>query len=127
MSNNNNTAMSNAKANNGNKKRNNNNSNNKTNNSNKPQTGKQPGRSNNKPSTTKFTGKCDDLKGNIFDCSNAKQSDMYVTIKCEIEEYVGRTYTYSADIKWSLENLKVVTIKQPDPPADPNNPVEEYI
>ena len=55
-------------------------------------------------STQKFVGRCDDLKGNIFDCSNAKQSDLFVSTKREIEQYIGRTYTYGADTKWSLEN-----------------------
>ena len=120
-------ATTTSNANNSNKKQDNNNNNKKQNN-NKLRTGKQPSQNNNKkPSTAKFTGKCDDLKGHIFDCSNYKQSDMYVTTKQEIEEYVGRTYTYGADTKWSLENLEVASIDQPDPPIDPNDPVEEYI
>ena len=113
----------NSNANTGNKKPNNKNKNNK------PRTGKQPNNNNKnkKPSTAKFAGKCDDLKDNIFDCSNFKQSDMYVTTKREIEEYVGRTYTYGTDTKWYIENLLVATIDQPDPPIDPNDPVAEYI
>ena len=68
----------NSNANTGNKKPNNNNNNK----NNKPRTGKQPNNNKNKKrSTAKFFGKCDDLKGNIFDCSNYKQSDMYVTTK----------------------------------------------
>ena len=106
MSNNNNTLMSNVNAKNGNKKRQNTNNNNRANKSNNPWTGNQPDQSKNKPSTTKFMGECDDLKGNIFDCYNAKQSDMYISTKHEIKEYVGRTYTYDVNIMWSLEKLK---------------------
>jgi hypothetical protein len=39
----------------------------------------------------KFEGKCEDLKGHIYDCSNARQSDMFVKTTKEIAEYVGWT------------------------------------
>ena len=44
------------------------------------------------PATVKeepFTGKCDDLKGHIYDSTGYKKSDAYVTTTKEIGEYVG--------------------------------------
>jgi hypothetical protein len=44
------------------------------------------------PRAPKFEGKCNDLKGHIYDCSNARQSDQFMKTTKEIAEYVGRTY-----------------------------------
>ncbi len=46
---------------------------------------------------TKFDGKCEELKGHIFDCTDVRQSDQYSRTVKEIAEYVGRTYKYGAD------------------------------
>jgi hypothetical protein len=40
----------------------------------------------------KFEGKCEDLKGQIYDCSDARQSNMIVKTTKEIAEYVGQTF-----------------------------------
>ena len=39
----------------------------------------------------KFEGKCEHLKGHIYDCSDARQSNLFVKTTKEIAEYVGRT------------------------------------
>ena len=44
------------------------------------------------PRQPKFEGRCEALKGHVFDCSDARQSDMYTKTVKEIAEYVGRTY-----------------------------------
>ena len=52
----------------------------------------------NKSSTTmtprqpKFEGKCDDLKGHVYDCSDSRQADQFARTTKVIAEYVGRTY-----------------------------------
>jgi hypothetical protein len=60
-----------------------------------------------KPATTRetnFTGRCEDIKGYVFDCADGKQADRYnVTIR-EISAYVGRTYDYGGDVRWSIKN-----------------------
>ena len=44
------------------------------------------------PRQPKFEGKCDGLKGHIYDCSDTRQSDQFTRTTKEIAEYVGRTY-----------------------------------
>jgi len=70
------------------------------------------------PRHTKFEGKCDDIKGHIYDCSDARQSDLFVKTTKEVAEYVGRTYKYGGDIWLAVENLELSIINKPsDPPA----------
>ena len=66
---------------------------------------KNKNRNNNNKSDSGFKGKCPDLAGHIFDCSMPTHADLYVTTKEEIEDYIGRTYKYGGDIKWSIANL----------------------
>jgi hypothetical protein len=54
----------------------------------------------------KFQGKCDSLKGFVYDCSDGKQSDRFNLVTKEIAEYVGREYQYGGDIRWTIENLE---------------------
>ena len=73
------------------------------------------------PRTPKFEGKCADLKGHIYDCSDVRQSDQYTKTTKEIAEYVGRTYTYGDDARLAVETLALSTLAKPtDPPADAN-------
>jgi hypothetical protein len=45
-----------------------------------------------------FEGKCDELKGFIYDCSDdSRQADIFAETTREIAEYVGRTYRYGSD------------------------------
>jgi hypothetical protein len=50
------------------------------------------------PQFTKFKGRCKELKGHIYDCSNARQLDLFTKTTKEIVFYAGRTYTYGPDI-----------------------------
>jgi len=72
------------------------------------------------PRQPKFEGKCDGLKGHIYDCSDARQSDLYTKTTKEIAEYVGRTFThYGGDVRLAVENLEVPTFVEPtDPPVE---------
>jgi hypothetical protein len=73
------------------------------------------------PRTPKFEGKCADLKGHIYDCSDVRQSDQYTKTTKEIAEYVGRTYTYGGDARLAVETLTLPTFTIPtDPPEDAN-------
>ena len=71
-------------------------------------------RNTNGKSDSGFKGKCTDLAGHIFDCSKPGQADPCITTKEEIEDYVGRTYKYGGDIKWSIKNLKWCEIPEPN-------------
>jgi hypothetical protein len=42
----------------------------------------------------RFEGKCEELKGHVFDSVDACQTDQYTKTIKEIVEYVGRTYKY---------------------------------
>jgi hypothetical protein len=61
----------------------------------------------------RFEGRCDDIKGFVFDCSNGRQADRYNMAMREIAEYVGRTHTYGEYIMWSMENKE--KFKNPEP------------
>lgn len=67
------------------------------------------------PRAPRFEGKCPDLKGYIYDASDARQSDQFIKTTREISEYVGRTYKYGGDIRLAVETLIAPTIT---PPAD---------
>jgi hypothetical protein len=66
----------------------------------------------------KFEGRCDDLKGHIYDCRGGSQADQYAKTTKEIGNYVGWTYKHGADVKTAIEQIdsRLPTIVQP---ADP--------
>lgn len=73
------------------------------------------------PRAPKFDGKCADLKGHIYDCSDVRQSDQYTKTTKEIAEYVGRTFTYGGDARLAVETLKLPIMTIPvDPPENAN-------
>ena len=59
----------------------------------------------------KFEGKCDKLKGFIYNCSDSWQADIYMKTTKEIAEYVGRTYKFGSDYaRLAIENLQAQAI-----------------
>ena len=44
------------------------------------------------PKLTPFVGRCDALKGHIYDCADIRQSDQFTKTTEEISGYVGTTY-----------------------------------
>jgi hypothetical protein len=88
----------------------------------------------NKPTTTptrpkqpKFKGKCEDLKGHIFDCSDSRQADIYSKTVKEIAEYVGREYKFGNDVQLAIENLTVPTLTIPEDSATTATETQKYI
>ena len=76
------------------------------------------GKSQQGPRLPKFEGKCEALKGHIYDC-DPRQADMYTKTTKEIAEYVGREYKYGSDVRLSIETMAEVTIPEPqDPPPN---------
>ena len=59
----------------------------------------------------KFEGKCEDLKGHIYDCSDSRQSDMSVKTTKEIAEYVGRTFRCKTGNRKPLDAYTGPTIR----------------
>jgi hypothetical protein len=69
----------------------------------------------------RFQGKCDKLKGHIYDCSDSRQSDVYTKTTKEIGEYVGRTYRYGSDMRRAVQKLTMPNMPVPADPADGAN------
>ena len=66
--------------------------------------------------STKFRGNCAELQGYVFDCSDYKQADNYVTTLKRIGEHVGSTYKHGGDIRVSIINEKQAVIAVPKAP-----------
>jgi hypothetical protein len=68
------------------------------------------------PREKKFTGRCEELMGEIYDCSANNQVDGYTkTTTKEVAEYVGRTY--SSDARTAVETLILPTFDYPSDPV----------
>ena len=67
--------------------------------------------------STKFKGNCEQLQGFVFDCSDYKQADTFVTTLKRISEHVGSTYKNSGDIRSSIINEAKVVIALPTAPV----------
>ena len=65
----------------------------------------------------KFVGKCEALKGFIYDCSDNKQADQFVSTTLEIATYVGANYKHGGDVRLALTNLEPPNIPLPVEPA----------
>jgi hypothetical protein len=65
-----------------------------------------------------FEGKCDDLKGHIYDCSSSRQVDLFAKTTKDIAEYVGRSYRYGMDIQRAIQEMEPPTIKKPEDPPE---------
>jgi hypothetical protein len=66
----------------------------------------------------KFEGKCDSLKGYVFDCVDGQQSDRYnVTIK-EVAQYIDREYLYGGVVRWKIKNEKRCKVPMPEDLTD---------
>jgi hypothetical protein len=63
---------------------------------------------------TKFDGRCDDIKGFVFDCADSKQADRYNTTMREITAYAGRNYYYGGDIRWWIKNENKYELTNPN-------------
>jgi len=78
--------------------------------------------------SSQFQGNCAELKGCVFDCSDYKQADTYVTTLKRISEHIGATYKHGGDIRSSIINELKAIITIPTAPViiNPNalTPVE---
>jgi hypothetical protein len=66
----------------------------------------------------RFNGRCEELNGNIYDCTDIRQADQYTKTTKEIAEYIGRNYKYGMDTRLAIENLQYVAAKMPEDPKD---------
>eukprot|EP00978_Attheya_sp_CCMP212_P037970 scaffold183709_cov83-Attheya_sp.AAC.1 len=56
------------------------------------------------PRQPKFEGRCEEIKSHIYDCSDVRQSDIFVKTTKEVAGHVGRSYKYGADAGLAVEN-----------------------
>jgi hypothetical protein len=71
-----------------------------------------------KPTTyqePKFEGRCDELKGQIYDCTDFRQANGYTKTTKEIAKYVGRVY--SGDAWTVVESLLLPVFTYPSDPV----------
>ncbi|GAX11354.1 hypothetical protein FisN_22Lu047 [Fistulifera solaris] len=70
---------------------------------------------------SKFTGACEALKGNIFDCGIINQADLFVKSQKALSIYIGsdNKFKNSSYVVAAVETLEIPTIPAPDPlPAE---------
>ena len=70
---------------------------------------------------TKFEGRCDDLKGHVYDYGDSKNANQFIITTKEIKNYVGRNYKSSGDITLAINDFKIPTKKEPTEPSDPTD------
>ena len=71
-----------------------------------------------RPPVNKFKGNSTALEGYIFDCSDSKQADKFITAIKRISEHVRTEYKYGGDIRSSIENSTRFAIPLPVVPDD---------
>ena len=71
----------------------------------------------------KFDGRCEDLKGHVYDYGDGKTADQFVITTKEIKNYVGRTYKHGGDIVDAIDAMAVPTKTEPDDPEDPDDKI----
>jgi hypothetical protein len=59
----------------------------------------------------KFEGRCDELKGFVYDCSDSKQADVSAKTTKEIAGYARHTFRYGDDIQQLIESLEVLALQ----------------
>jgi hypothetical protein len=60
-----------------------------------------------------FIGKCPDLEGHIYDCTDSRQSDIFTKTTKEIAEYVGTNFKNGGDVRLAVELLEMPTLTRP--------------
>ena len=80
-----------------------------------------------RPVAQKFKVNSSDLEGYIFDCSDSRQADKYITAIKRITEYVGADFKYGGDIRSSIENSKRFEIPMPTAPSNNNTALLKII
>ena len=64
----------------------------------------------------KFEGRCEELKGHIFDFSGYDQSYVFIKTQEQIAIYVGRTYTNGGAVMKAVETLDIPKVRMPPAP-----------
>ena len=78
-------------------------------------------------SFTKFKGNTPEMDGLVFDCSNNKQADRYVTAMKRIAEHIGTNYHNGGNICSTIEQGRRFNITKPIAPSTTNNEADKMI
>lgn len=65
-----------------------------------------------------FEGRCSELLGHVYDCSDARQADRFTKTTKELAEHVGREYRYGNNLRLAITDMKDITVV---PPNDPDS------
>ena len=76
---------------------------------------------------TKFKGNTPELYGFVFDCSDKKQADRYVTAMKRIAEHIGTNYHNGGNIRSTIEQGRRFNIPKPIAPFTTNDEVDKMI
>ena len=74
--------------------------------------------------SNKFEGRCEDLKGHVYDYGESKNADQFVQTTKEIKNYVGRIYKNPGDITTAITAMAITAVVEPAEPDDPDNKIE---
>ena len=86
----------------------------------------QPGLTSTFPKTSRFEGRCAELRGHVYDCSNPRQAaDDYARTTKEIAEYTGTKY--SAEVTITIETLQKPILPLPADLPDNASATEKQI
>ncbi|CAB9520834.1 unknown protein [Seminavis robusta] len=80
------------------------------------------------PRGPKFEGRCDDLKGHVYDLTNPKDAaNNYMITTDEVIQLIGRTYKHGNHTKRCLEEGRRIALTVPEDPADAATVTEKEI
>ena len=80
-----------------------------------------------RPPVNNFKGNSTALEGYIFDCSDSKQADKFITAIKRILEHVGTEYKCGGNIRSSIENSTRFAVPLPVVPYDTANALTRSI
>ena len=68
---------------------------------------------------TKFEGRCEGLKGHVFDCKGSGMAEQFAKTQKELAIYVGKEYKQGFEVKIGVETLTTPTLATPgNPPTN---------
>jgi hypothetical protein len=66
----------------------------------------------------RFDGRCEALKGHVYDCRGGQQPDQYVKTTKELAVYVGQTFKQGSEIEEAIKTLELQELTQPKDPGE---------
>ena len=80
-----------------------------------------------KTASPEFKGRCEELKGHVIDCGQAKHADQFSRTMKEVINYVGSNITDGEWVARSLRTEKLAVITQPTAPTDLDDIAEKAV